>query len=537
MTQVRIGRRQVDVKWTLLDRAIASISPAKGMERWQNRCVMALNGVGGYDSGRRDRRSTRRWRPAEASADADTLQDLPDLRGRARDLARNAPIATGALATRKTCVVGPGLRLIASVDHETLGVTEEEADRLEREQEKEFALFWKSCDLSMVQHGDELAALAYGSQSESGDAFIIRRYRERPGEVYGTKLQLIEADRVCNPHRQSDGDKISGGVEFDTDGAPVAYYVTDKHPGGLRAGALKWERVPARDDQGRQLVIHLFDRLRPELSRGVPWLAPVIEHIKQITTYTDAEVTSAVVQSMYTVFIESKLDDNENPIAGETDSALEDNEIKLGAASVIGLNPGEEAKFPNPSRPNPQFDPFMQSILRQIGVALEIPMELLIKHFTASYSASKAALQIAWIGFIKERQAFARRLYQAAYEWMMEEAVAMGRLNRPGFFADPRIRMAYCAAEWRGPPAPSLNPYQEAQADDLDVKNGFKTGEQVCAERTGGEIEKKISQRGREAQLMKVAGLSPEQESKAAPQDVDENLGNDAEDEKKGAAA
>jgi lambda family phage portal protein len=534
MTLVRIGRREVEVKWTLLDRAIAQLSPALGIDRWQRRTQMAMAGVGGYDGGRRERRATKRWRPAEASPDADTLGDLPDLRARARDLARNVPIATGALSTRVTNVVGAGLALIASIDHETLGITEEAADAMEREQEKEFALFWRSVDLTAVQHGDELAALAYRTQSESGDALIVRRYRERPGEVYGTRLQLLEADRLSNPDRAADGDKIAGGVEVDTDGMPVAYHISDKHPGGTRVAGLKWERVRARDDDGRQLVIHLFDRLRPELSRGVPWLAPVTELVKQLGEYTDAEVHAAVITANHTYFIETAADDDENPVLGEADSTLADNEVKLGHGAIVSLSPGEKVNVPQPMRPNAQFDPFFLAMTRLIGVALEIPQELLIKHFTASYSASRAALEIAYQGWIKERKSHARRLWQVAYEWMMEEAVAKGRLNRPGFFADPRIRMAYCGAEWRGAARPSLNPKQEAEADDLDVKNGFKTGEQVCAERTGGEIEKKITQRGKEVKLIKAAGIVPEQPASAAQGDAqrsDENSDDDTDDE------
>lgn len=532
MTQIRIGRKTVNVESTFVDRVVGYFNPRAGAERFKHRTMMALQG---YDGGRKDRRATKRWRPTDASANADTLLDLPDLRGRARDLTRNIPIATGAVATRTTNVVGHGLRLIASIDHETLGIDEETADMMEREQEKEFALFWKDCDLSRVQHGDELAALAYRSKSESGDSFIIRRYRERPGEVYGTKLQLLEADRICNPGRQADNERISGGIEYNSDGVPVACHVTDRHPGGLQIGGLKWERIPVRDGDGRQLIIHLFDRIRPELSRGVPWLAPVIEHLKQLGTYTDAEVTNAVVQSMYTVFIKSNADETETPIAGETDSSLADNELKLGAGAIVGLGPQEEAQFPTPSRPNPQFDPFVMSLLRQIGVALELPFELLIKHFTASYSASKAALEMAWQAFMKERCVLARQLHQTAYEWMMEEAVAKGRLNRPGFFNDPRIRMAYCCAEWRGSARPSLNPYQEAQADDLDMKNGVKTGEQVCAERTGGEIEKKITQRGKEVAMMQENGIppmqAPSQNSTAAPTQQNTMSGADKEDE------
>lgn len=536
MTKVTVGRQTLDVQWTLLDRAIATVSPQRGLDRWKTRVLMASAGIGGYDGGRRSRRATKRWHPLDGSADADTLLDLPELRGRARDLARNVPLATGALKTKTTNVVGAGLHLIASIDRETLGIDEVAADIMEREQEKEFALFWATCDLSRVQHGNELAALAFHSQSESGDSFVIRRYRERPGEVYGTKLQLLEADRVSNPNRQADSDTIAGGVEVDADGAPVAYHVSNKHPGGLRVGALTWEKVPARDGDGRQLVIHLFDRLRPEMSRGAPWLAPVIELIKQRANYTDAEIMAAVIGAMTTLAIETPNDeDGGQPPVGEKDSSLDENEVKLGNGAVLSLAPGEKANLLNPSRPNAQADPFLISMAREIAVGLEFPYELLIKHFTASYSASRAALEIAYQTFLKERKTHARKLWQTAYEWMMEEAVAKGRLNRPGFFSDPRLRMAYCGAEWRGAARPSLNPYQEAQADDLDVKNGFKTGEQVCAERTGGEIEKKIAQAGKEQKLKVAAGIAqaaPAASTAAAPAPTaSASSGSDAEDE------
>ncbi len=98
---------------------------------------------------------------------------------------------------------------------------------------------------------------------------------------------------------------------------------------------------------------------------------------------------------------------------------------------------------------------------------------------------------------------------------MMEEAVASGRLNRPGFFSDPIVRRAYCGAEWIGPQRASLNPKQESEADANDVENGFKTIEQVCIERTGGEFEKKNAQRAKEQRMRKAAGLN--EAAKAPP--------------------
>lgn len=496
----------VGVSLTALDRAIAFFSPNLAVERLRSRAILAS--AGGYDGGKRDRRATKRWRTKQGSADADILPDLIEMRGRTRDLARNVPIATGAIATKATGVIGDGLRLQASIDHEALGIDEDAADIMEREQEREWSLFCQTADFTRVQHFDELQALALRSADESGDVFAVRRFRKRAGDVYGTKLQLVEADRVSNPNRVTDTDKLAGGVEIDGDGVHTAFHITDKHPGALRASMLNWERVAARSSDGLQLVIHLFERTRPDQTRGVPYLAPVIELLKQLGDYTDAEVTAAVISAMFTLAIESNAVDTDDPVIGEKDESLDDNEVKLGSGAIISLAPGEKANPINPSRPNANFDPFVQAMLRQIGVALELPYELLVKHFAASYSASRAALEMAWQYFRKMRSWFARRFCQVAYEWMMEEAVAFGRLNRPGFFDNPIARQAYLGSNWIGPARISLDPLKEANADAVDVNElGVKTREQVCLERTGGQIEKKATQLTKERRILSGAGL------------------------------
>jgi lambda family phage portal protein len=529
--QIKAGGRIIDVQPTAIDRLVGWFDPQKGVERLRARATMAS--IGGYDGGRRERRATKRWRPGQASADADILGDLPDLRGRARDLARNVPIAAGAINTKVTGVLGEGLRLQASIDHEALGITEEEADRMEREQEREWTLFSATADFTKVQHFDELQSLMMRSADESGDVFVIRRYRADKGDVYGTKLQVIEADRVSNPSYGMDSEEIAGGVEIDKNGVHVAYHIANRHQIEAHgATATKWERVPAMTRDGRKLVIHLFERTRPEQTRGAPYLAPVIELLKQLGNYSDAEVTAAVISAMFTLAIETAADDDMNPIIGEHDSSLDDNEVKLGNGAVISLAPGEKANPINPGRPNANFDPFFQSMCRQIGVALELPYELLIKHFTASYSASRAALEMAWQYFRKQRAWFARRICQTSYEWMMEEAVASGRLNRPGFFTDPIARMAYVDANWIGPSRISLDPLKEAKADAVDVLElGVKTREQVCLERAGGQIEKKAPQLAKERRLLVDAMPEPAQSATGANAQRPPDDEIDAEDE------
>ena len=524
----------------LLDRVVGWVSPKAGLDRWQARTRLAALD-GSWKGGRKDRRPPRNWRPHGGSADADTLLDLPDLRSRARDLARNAPVAAGAIATTTNGVIGDGLRLQASIDGVALGLTPEQADAMEREQEREWEAFCRRCDFTGVQCFDEIQVLAFRSIKESGDVVILRRFRKDPGDLYGTKLQVIEADRLCNPDYGADSDTMAGGVEINADGVPVKYHIARKHPGGLRVSGNSWEAVPARSADGLRIVLHLFERTRPELSRGIPYLAPVIEHFKQISDYSDAEVTAAVVSAMFTLAIETPNDEDGNPLVGEAEDAnLEANETKLGNGAIISLAPGEKATPVNPARPNANFDPFIKAFMQQVGVALQLPLELLLKHFEASYSASRAALEMAWAYFNQQRSWFAWRFNQEVYGWAMDEAVAAGRLARPGWFANPMIREAYLGAEWIGPRRWSLNPQQEAGADEIDIRLGVKTREQICIERTGGDIEKKLDQLAKEQARMVDGGLAASPNAAApasqpanrptspAPDDENDDEGDDA---------
>jgi hypothetical protein len=146
-----------------------------------------------------------------------------------------------------------------------------------------------------------------------------------------------------------------------------------------------------------------------------------------------------------------------------------------GAGKAVNLLPGESVESANPGRPNALFDPFVQAIVRQIGVALELPFEVLIKHFTASYSAARAALLDAWKLFRGRRDWLATNFCQPVYEAWLEEAVAIGRVPAPGFYADPAIRRAWCAAVWTGDGPGSIDPAKEVVAAKERIALGIST--------------------------------------------------------------
>jgi lambda family phage portal protein len=484
-------------KQTILDRAIAFVSPQTGLKRWQARTHMAM--LGGYTGARRDRRQTREWNTATGSADNVLLDDLPVLRDRSRDLLRNAPLATGAVNTLVTNVIGTGLNPQAHIDRETLRPYLKDDDAMEKWESDAERVFtaWATnpdCDITRSQTFTELQALILRSVLESGDVFILRKYRERVGNPFGTVLQIIEADRI-------DGNGTAG-VEIDDDGAPVAYNVLESYEPNANG-----IRIPAFDTDGRRQVLHVFNRTRPGLTRGVPYLAPVIESLKQLDKYTEAEIMAAVVSSMFTIFVKSEAEGGLLPI-GENEPVSKGGDYKLSPGAILDLQPNEGIEIANPNRPNAGYDGFVQSILRQIGVALEIPFEILIKHFTASYSAAQAALVEAWKAFSTRRKWIATQFCQPVYEMVITEAIAKGILEAPGFFSDLFVRAAYLGAEWIGPPRGQIDQLKEVRAADYRVRLGISTLEEETAQITGGRWETKHTQRVREFKMRVASGLS-----------------------------
>lgn len=507
-------RRIPAVEPNLIDRLVTWISPERGIARHRARTMLAM--AGGYTGGRRDKRSMSQWSTSGGSADADLEPDRALLIERSRDLCRNAPLARGAVNTVVTNVVGTGLTVQARIDREVLEPVFRgdagAADAWERAAEREFRLWSESpdCDVTRTQNFAALQSLAFRSVLESGDVFPVRRFVERPNRRLATCLQMIEADRVANPNHRRDTAELTAGVYRDQFGAPVAYNVLNEHPGnnyGLWSG--EGVRVPAFDRDGERIVYHLFDRLRPEQTRGVPYLAPVIETLKQLDRYTEAEIMAAVVSGMFTVFVKTEDGSGMGPMEQTTGTggAAGDKDFKLGPGAILDLLPNEKIETANPGRPNQAFDPFVLAILRQIGVALELPFEVLVKHFTASYSAAQAALLEAWKFFRARRVWLAANFCQPVYEAVISEAVARGFLIAPGFEADPMIRAAYLGAEWIGPPRGQIDQLKEANAAEKWIAIGAKTLAEVTAENTGGDWERKHTQRAKEHQMRVAAGL------------------------------
>lgn len=534
----------------IIDKFVEAVNPSAALRRQNDRIKLELIRSfknSGYDESgaSRNKNSMRGWLASSKSPQEDIDRNIPILRQRSRSLYMSAPLAVSAIKTNRTNIVGEGLRLKSTIDAAFLRMTPEAAAEWQRNTEREFELWADSkfCDSTRVNNFYEIQQVACLSWLMNGDACALVEYeRPTPAFPYGLRVHLIEADRVSTPHtsgtavnlyatESTTGNRIFNGVEVTDAGRVVAYHICSTYPNSQLRAAKKWQRVKAFGDKtGTPNVLMIFEAERAEQYRGVPYLAPVIESLKQLTRYGEAEMMAAVINGFFTVFITSEGNTGEVGFTGVLDDedrvSDDDLNYELGPGMVNVLKPGEKIDIADSKRPSSNFDAFTTALAKYVGAALEIPVELLIKSFNSSYSASRAALLEAWKAFRMKRKWLATDFCQPIYEIFLTEAIANGRIKAPGFFLDPAIKKAYCRAQWNGPAPGMLDPVKEATAAEKRIAIGVSTRQRESIEMTGTDFDANVAQLARENQLMKEAGLVS---AAAPPGSAEENKEKESE--------
>ena len=510
----------------IIDKVIEAVDPYRGMKRAAARAALQVinSGYGNYGANE-TKKSMRGWQYYGGSAKEDIEDNINVLRQRSRDAYMGIPTASAALKTMRTNVIAGGLLPAPQIDAEFLNMTDDEAEALQTKIIREFYLWADTpvCDADRVDNFWKLQQLTFLSYLMNGDAFVLLPQQETVGMPYTLRVRLIEADRVCSPDGfdrllpcEVNGRKvyqIVQGVETDKNGMVVAYWICNRHPLSdqslIKPGSMEWTRVEAYSKKtGRRNVLHIMNRERAGQRRGVPILAPVLESIKQLGRYTDAEITAAVLSAMFTVFVEKEGATDGKPFGellppDELVDEQDQSSIELAPGAIVDLNVGEKVQFADPKHPNTGYDAFTSAMIRQIGAALEIPPEVLFKQFVSSYSAARGALNEFWRTCAMYRDWFTDDFCSPIYKEWFKEAVARGRIDAPRFFDDPIIEKAYTQCDWNGPARTNLNPSQEVDAAIKRVDAGFSTAAEETATMTGGDYNKNIKQRVIEAKRKK----------------------------------
>lgn len=488
----------------------------------------------GYSSGGASliKKTLKSWLPRHFSAVSDIDRNLETLRARSADLYLNSPIGHAAIATMVSGVVNEGLKLFPRLNHTALNLSVEQARAWESKTKQEFELWSENveCDFYRRNTFRELQRIAFLNQLTDGDcACLFRRKISSSDNPYSLRLQLIEAQRISNPIAEKNiysalnsvemakgNSRIVNGIEVDRNGILKALWISSKIPQELDTtkNFTEWRRVKFFGERsGEQNLCFLCNDTRIEQFRGEPFLAPVIEILRNIYRYSDAELTSAILKTFLSVFFVQLGGDTNyglNQII-EEDTSVDVTEYKLGAGTISALPRGVDVKSINPAGASSTFESFTVQLLKQVGAALNLPYEVLLKNFQSSYSASKAALLQAENEFRQRRNAFIVDFCEPVYRIFLAESIALGRIEAPGFFDDALTKNLWCSADWRNETNHSLDAQKEVSAAEKRILLGLSTFSRESAEINGSDYVENLKQLAKEKALQ--AELLPEKNS------------------------
>lgn len=516
----------------------AGVSPVPEAVQPPAASAVAAGGVAYDGASKIDRLSM--WRPPLRSADADLLPVKDELDARALDTLRNDAYVAGGAAIRKDSIVGSRFLLNAKPETKILFGEDDEVWETEAQEEIEtkFTLFAESDrhypDAARRKTLTDMVRLAVGVHLGGGEVLASAEWFD-DGRPFASAMQMIDTARLSDPRDRLFGlgdRRVRKGVEIDTYGAPIAYYIRNAHPSDYRFGsllnpdAMTWKRVPARKPWGRAMILHIFEEKQPGQSRGVAEIVTALSEMRMTKHFRKTELERAVVAATYAASIESEIPDDVRGALGAdagdgnaTTAWMNDylaaiSEYSSGAknlhmdgAKIPIFAPGTKLKIQNPGANSPSGDKFEQSLLRYIAAALNVSYEQLSRDYTkTNYSSARASIGEAQKSMMSIKRIVAEKTANFMYRLWLEEAINYNELecfkrrNLPKFYEGLNAE-AYSACEWIGAGQGQIDPLKETQASVLKIKAGLSTKEIEIAKSHGGDWRKIARQIARERAL------------------------------------
>lgn len=238
------------------------------------------------------------------SADYEMSAALSTLRSKSRYLSRNSGTMKRYAQLMAENVIGPeGFIFQSRVRRADRTLDKSLNDRVEAE----WAAFWDQPTVDGNMSGTDLLQMSVKSWTTDGE--IIWEIVPDRQRVSGFAINPIEPDildETLTTRTPGSNNEIRMGVEIDARGRHIAYWFLTQHPGDLvltggATGRNRHRRVAA------DLVIHVYESLRPGQTRGEPPAASAINPVKMLDGYREAEVMGRRLRAAVMGFFKSML--------------------------------------------------------------------------------------------------------------------------------------------------------------------------------------------------------------------------------------
>lgn len=416
--------------------------------------------------------------PGSGPRDA-TLDLTPGVRSelvrRSRYLTRNSGFIREIVSAMALYSVGDGLKPQA-----------ESADPAwSRKAEAYFNRWARHAELSGRFNLTQCQHLVCRAVDVDGEIFIHKV--EQDGQL---KIQLIEGHRIGN---SGETDDVVDGVRIAPDGRPLSYR--------LLADDCSHTDLPAAH------VLHVYDPDSPSQLRGFPSLQHSINHmidemellaLEKHAVKDNADITRVLTTNR------ADADDGDfrlgSPEPGSSDSSFL--HTVLGG-KLVALQPGEDIKPFESSRPSPTFTGFLEHLRRDSALGM-LPFEFASDSSKLAGAGVRLTVARADRRFSYRQTLLIDRMLRPLWLWVVGNAISEGRL--------PAVE-GWTEVNFTTPRRVTVDAGREAAQNREDVKAGLKTLSDHFAE-LGMDIHEEVENRAREMTLIRDTaakyGLPPQ---------------------------
>lgn len=452
----------------------------------------------------RTSKTSREFRPwYESNINSETSYNLKDSQNTTKKLATETAIGKAIIDRVTQFTLGQGLFPQSAPEMSVLKCSEEDYARFTSEAESFFRYITDTKDFDFYRRNTfaQLQRIALRNILISGDVLVHKLYLSK-WHNYRPVIQLISGSAVYNNGGESDSKKRAGGVELDAKGRETGYWIAQSDDNLHDTFTSKlYSKYNASGMEEFFLVA--LNTIDANQLRGIPYLTAVRDALIDLSSYNSATVQKALVQSLFTAFIQHEAE-QETPssihptlasLAQQNAEMREEEEkadvgFSLASGNVIDLAPGETVNMVESKVPATGFKEYVDVQLDLIGSAVGVPREALLASFQSSYSASKGSLAVAEKGFITFRRDIADNFCQPLWDMVIDYGIRLGEVHAPGYLeGSDRTKKAWLATTWIGPSTISLNPVQEVNAYVTAIQNGLCTHEQAVRSLYGKDFE------------------------------------------------
>lgn len=394
------------------------------------------------------------------SADSEILQDLPLVRFRSRYMYYNNELATSIINNIQQ--YESDYKINSTIEDETL-----KNFVVEKFEE------WKE----HAQHGgktfDEFVDLYKFTMLMDGECFI-KIYQSNDFSESPMSLQIIDSDKIMTPTELIDPKhNIRAGIKYDAVGVAIGVYVLNYHPNdefrdtwavnidiSCRPAGTQRVMYPLKDftyypyynDDNTPNLLHIFKQVRPNQSRGIPILSPVMRTIHSLFKFTDATLIRQIMVASVGIAITSE-DPQSNAEANRFNTVIEDlyngdstsGDVDVDSESVISwlwsyirksaepwkagqvkyLKTGEDIKSVDMGGPTTDiYKNFVVHNITQVASALKVPNFLIYGDWSqGNYSSMRGAME-GFRSTLESNQKFdIDKLIKPLYRLFIQESI------------------------------------------------------------------------------------------------------------------